>query len=107
MEAGLRSLVVRERDGLHSNPQCLEKGAKLLESFRIRPKTLTDRQEIVCDPEEIASLGGGRGTQRPEDGHAVSIKAFRDRHLFTAPKLLAHPEADRAPTHTNHRLADT
>jgi len=30
MEAGLRSLVVRERDGLHANPRSLEKRTKLL-----------------------------------------------------------------------------
>src|SRR5437870_11851703 len=102
MEAGLRSLVVRERDGLHSNPQCLEKGAKLLESFRIRPKTLTDRQEIVCDPKEIATPGGGRGSQQPEDGHAVSTEALRARRRFTAPELLAHPDAARAAIRHNH-----
>src|SRR5712691_5021744 len=106
MEAGLWSLVVRERDGLHANPRSLEKRAKLLESFRVRPKTLADRKDIVCDPKEIAALGGGRRSQRSEDGHSVSVKTLRDRRLFTAPKLLAHPEDDCAAIRHDHGIVD-
>src|SRR5438552_3085532 len=63
MEASLRSLVVRERDGLHLDPGSLEEFAKPKESFRARPKTLAHRKEIVSDPQEIAALGGGWGSE--------------------------------------------
>src|SRR5438552_190688 len=82
MEASLRSLVVRERDGFHLDPGSLEEFAKPKESLRVRPKTLAHRKEIVSDPQEIAALGGGWGSQRSEDGHAVFVKSLRDRRLF-------------------------
>src|SRR5256886_13428358 len=46
MEASLRSLEVRERDGFHLDPGSLEEFAKPQESFRDCPKTLAHRQEI-------------------------------------------------------------
>src|SRR5205807_10518828 len=78
VEASLRSLVVRERDGLHLDLGSHEEFAKLKESFRVRPKTLAHCKEIVSDPQEIAALGGGWGSQRSEDGHALFIKSLRD-----------------------------
>src|SRR5205807_3349219 len=80
--------------------------AKPKESFRVRPKTLAHRKEIVSDPQEIAALGGRWGSQRSEDGHAVFVKSLRDRRLFPAPKLLAHPEDDRAAIRHDHRIVD-
>src|SRR5437016_5808011 len=106
MEASLRSLVVRERDGFHLDPGSLEEFCKPKESLRVRPKTLAHRKEIVSDPQEIAALGSGWGSQRSEDGHAVFVKSLRDRRLFTAPKLLAHPEDDRAAIRHNHGIVD-
>ena len=106
MEASLRSLVVRERDGFHLDPGSLEEFAKPKESLRVRPKTLAHRKEIVSDPQEIAALGSGWGSQRSEDGHAVFVKSLRDRRLFPAPKLLAHPEDDRAAIRHDHGIVD-
>src|SRR5437899_7027881 len=106
MEASLRSLVVRERDGFYLDPGSLEEFAKPKESFRVRPKTLAHRKEIVSDPQEIAALGGGWGPQRSEDGHAVFVKSLRDRRLFPAPKLLAHSEDDRAAVRHDHGIVD-
>src|SRR5947208_12042263 len=101
-EASLRSLVVRERDGFHLAPGSLDEVRKPKESLRVRPKTLAHRKETVSDPQEIAPLGGGWGSQRSEDGHAVFVKGLRDRRLFPAPKLLAHPEDDRAAIRHDH-----
>ena len=106
MEASLRSLIVRERDGFHLDPGSLEEFAKPKESLRVRPKTLAHRKEIVSDPQEIAALGSGWGSQRSEDGHAVFVKSLRDRRLFPAPKLLAHPEDDRAAIRHDHGIVD-
>src|SRR5438132_13773203 len=102
MEASLWSLVGRERDGLHLDPGSHEEFAKPKESSRVRPKTLAHRKEIVSDPQEIAALGGGWGSQRSEDGHAVFVKSLRNRRLLPAPKLLAHPEDDRAAIRRHH-----
>src|SRR5947208_486485 len=106
MEASLRSLIVRERDGFHLDPGSLEEFAKPKESLRVRPKTLAHRKEIVSDPQEIAALGSGWGSQRSEDGHAVFVKGLRDRRLFPAPKLLAHPEDDRTAIRHDHGIVD-
>src|SRR5207253_11449650 len=102
MEASLRSLVVRARDRFHLDPGSLEEVAKPEEAFRVRPKTLAHREEIVSGPQESAALGGGWGSQRSEDGHAVFVKSLRDRRLRPAPKLLAHPEDDRAAIRHDH-----
>src|SRR5437660_11030288 len=77
MEASLRSLVVRERDGFHVDPGSHEEFAKPKESLRVRPKTLAHRKEIVSDPQEIAALGGGWGSQRSEYGPAGLCKITR------------------------------
>src|SRR5437879_11979370 len=106
MEASLRSLVVRERDGFHVDPGSHEEIAKPKESLLVRPKTLAHREEIVSDPQEIAALGGGWGSQRSEDGHAVFVKSLRDRRLLPAPKLLAHPEDDRTAIRHDHGIVD-
>ena len=41
------------------DPGSLEEFAKPEEAFRVRPKTLAHREEIVSDPQEIAALGHG------------------------------------------------
>src|SRR5438132_3210642 len=82
MEASLRSLVVRERDGFYLDPCSLEEFAKPKESFLVCPKTLAHRKEVVYDPLEIAALGGGWGPQRSEDGHDWFVKMCHYRRLL-------------------------
>src|SRR5438309_2187578 len=78
MEASLRSLVVRERDGFHLDPGSLEEFAKPQESFRVCPKTLAHRQEIVSDPQRIdhALTTEHRGHEVPDPAQIGPLFPF-------------------------------
>src|SRR2546422_4528574 len=96
MEARLRALEVRQRDGLHFHADALHRLPDLPQALRVRSETLAHRQEVMIHPEEIAALRGRIAVERGENRYAKLLERSGHRFLFTAPKRLSHPEDERS-----------
>ena len=94
VKAGTGAAIIWQRHRLNVDPQLTHRVPQLAQPFRVRSKSLTDRECVVIDPQEVAALGDRLPMKCRNDRHADLFQTAGQAGLLASSKLLAHAKED-------------
>src|SRR2546425_8716689 len=96
METARRPSEVKKLDRQRLHFQILQGIGELPKAVLVGPKSLTDGQDVVVNPNEVPTLGRCRRSDPSEDRNAQSPEHRAHGSLFAPAKWFPHAEEHRA-----------